>query len=294
MKLLLFGRNGQLGRELERCLAVLGELTAWDVDDLNMLQDSQLTERIHAVQPQVIVNAAAFTAVDHAEQQADLAFRLNGHAPGVIAQCARSIRALFIHYSTDYVFDGEKDRPYTEADPPKPLNAYGRSKLAGERAVEQAGGTHLVLRTSWLYSLDQASFVGRVLAWSRKLETMRIVTDQVGSPTWARMLAEATLQILEQGGADPFESLRPRRGLYHLAGRGAASRYDLAASILAMDPHPEQQVCRRIERALSAEFPAPARRPSFSALDCSRIEAAFQLELPPWQVSLQAALRQAG
>jgi len=182
MRILLFGKNGQLGWELQRTLAPLGEIIAWDVDELDLTRVESIGPAIREAAPQIIVNASAYTAVDRAEQEPELAHLVNAAAPAIMAQEAERLGAWFLHYSTDYVFDGEKSSPYVETDEPNPINVYGRSKLEGEQGVLAADGISLILRTSWVYSLRQESFVTKVLGWARQQETMRVVDDQVGSP----------------------------------------------------------------------------------------------------------------
>ena len=234
MRILLLGRTGQLGWELERTLAPLGEIYALGPEELNLTQLDALAQRIHEVHPQVIVNASAYTAVDRAEGQVDLAMQLNAQAPAVMAEAARVLNAPLIHFSTDYVFDGEKDSAYTEDDPTNPLNVYGQSKLNGEQAIIEAGCAYLILRTSWVYSLRGDSFVSKTLAWARQQETLRIVSDQVGSPTWARMLAEITAALLAQSLPAPQDYFAARSGVYHLGGSGSVSRLDFARAILRL------------------------------------------------------------
>ncbi|MGE5249359.1 MAG: dTDP-4-dehydrorhamnose reductase [Bacteroidota bacterium] len=286
MKILLLGRNGQLGWELARTLAPLGEVIAADYPEIDLAKPDGVRALVRETAPEVIINATAYTAVDRAEAERDLAFAINETGPGVLAEEAKRLDASLIHYSTDYVFDGEKKAPYVEADAPVPLNVYGASKLAGERAVQAAGGAYLILRTAWVYSLRQAGFVTKVLEWARRQETLRIVDDQVSNPTWARMLAEITAQLLAR---DPG-CARAHTGLYHLAGCGHASRYEWARSILELDPARPEQKAREILPARTADFPTPARRPLFSALDCSLFAADFGLMLPPWQESLRLAM----
>jgi dTDP-4-dehydrorhamnose reductase len=286
-RVLLIGKNGQLGWELHRTLAALGELIAVDYPEIDLGQPETGRDLIRRIQPQVIVNAAAYTAVDQAETEQELARKINAIAPGVLAEESRNLKALFVHYSTDYVFDGTKGTPYTENDEPNPINFYGLSKLEGEQNVQNAGGTYLIFRTSWVYSLRQQSgFVNKILQWTRQQETLRIVNDQISNPTWARMLAEATAQVLAQG----VDTYAERKGLYHLAGGGFASRFEWAKLILAMDPNKNEQVVKELLPALTSEFPTPARRPLFSALDCIRFEETFDLSLPPWQTALKLAL----
>src|SRR5574341_124586 len=186
MKIVLFARNGQLGWEFHRLLSTLGQLVALAREELDLSDAQALQSRLRELKPDLIVNAAAYTEVDKAEAEPDLALRVNALAPGVMAETARRLSAVLIHFSTDYVFDGRGSIPYTESDPPNPLNAYGRSKLLGEENIQQAGDAFLILRTSWVYSLRGNSFVSKVLGWSRKNTTLRIVSDQVSNPTWAR------------------------------------------------------------------------------------------------------------
>ena len=288
MKIVLFGKYGQLGWELCRTLAPLGEVTAIDRDDLDLQNTTALENFLRAEKPQVMVNASAYTAVDRAEQEEGLAFQINERAPGVMAEMACTLRAAMIHFSTDYVFDGRLGRPYVESDAPNPLNVYGRSKLAGEQAVQQAGAAALIFRTAWVYSLRGDSFVTKILEWARTNPELRVVDDQVSNPTWARMLAETTALVLARAGMDVHAYCEARRGLYHLAGSGFASRFEWAKQILEADPNRSRQLVRSIQPARTDEFPAPAVRPLFSALDCSHFEKTFDLRLPPWE---QAFLR---
>jgi dTDP-4-dehydrorhamnose reductase len=288
-RVLLIGKNGQLGWELHRTLATLGELVAVDYPEIDLGQPETGRDLIRRIQPQVIVNAAAFTAVDQAETEQDLARNINAIAPGVLAEEAQRLNALFIHYSSDYVFDGSKGVAYTEEDLPNPLNFYGRSKLEGELNVEAVGGAYLIFRTSWVYSLRQQSgFVNKVLLLARQQETLRMVNDQIGNPTWARMLAEVTAQVLAQG----MDACSEKKGLYHLAGSGFTSRFEWAREILELDPHKREQVCEEILPTLTSEFPALAQRLAFSALDHRRFMSTFHLSLPMWKISLRLAMEE--
>lgn len=290
MKILLFGRNGQLGWELERTLTPLGDVLAVDREDLDLQDASALKAFLRMHKPQAIINAAAYTAVDRAEQEQDLAFQVNERAPGVMAEQARLMRAVLIHVSTDYVFDGRLGRPYIEADMPAPLNVYGQSKLAGEQAVQRAGGGYLIVRTSWVYSLRGDSFVTKVLGWARNGRELRIVDDQVGNPTWARSLAEMIRRLLLKAGGSPYDFFAQYAGLYHLAGRGYASRFEWAARILALASKRDPKLALSIRPAHTDEFPAPAQRPLFSALDCTLFESRFEMRLPEWQSALELAM----
>jgi dTDP-4-dehydrorhamnose reductase len=290
MRVLLFGKNGQLGWEFQCILPSFGELVALDYEDLDLADLSALQRTLDDLKPGLIVNASAYTAVDQAESQGNLAEAINGQAPGLMAEAARKFGATLVQFSTDYVFDGHKGDLYFETDSPNPLNEYGRSKLAGERNIQQVGGAYIILRTSWVYSARGSSFVSKTLAWARKNRVLKIVSDQVGNPTWARSLAETSTLMLARAGDHMPDFFRQHGGLYHLAGGGHASRYEWAQEILANDPNPDEQVVEKVETALTTDFPAPAQRPLFSALDCSRFANEFGLRLPDWKRSLQLAL----
>jgi dTDP-4-dehydrorhamnose reductase len=290
MRILVLGNTGQLGWELVRSLAPLGELSACDYPALDLADPQNVRQVVRDCQPDVLVNATAYTAVDRAETQPELAQAINGVAPGVMAEEAHKQGAAFIHYSTDYVFDGHKGLPYVESDFPAPLGAYGRSKLNGEQAVQEAGGAFLILRTSWVYSMRRDSFVNKVLGWARKQEKLKLVTDQVSGPTWARMLAEVTGQLISQARQDLPGWFSEYHGLYHLAGSGYCSRFEWGQQILQLDPHPEKQLVRDLIPALTAEFPTPAERPLFSALNCDLFFKTFHLQLPDWKFTLKLAM----
>ena len=286
MRVLLFGKNGQLGWELQRTLAPLGEIRAVDFEDVDLTNADLIRQSIRESRPQIIVNAAAYTDVDGAEAERERAFAINATAPRIMAEEARSLDAPLIHYSTDYVFDGTKGTPYAEGDAPHPLNVYGASKLAGDQAVQASGGAFLIIRTAWLYSMRGNGFVTKVLSWARKHEVLHIVDDQISNPTWARMLAQLTSHVLARG----TDYVTEHRGLYHLAGGGHASRYDWAKEILRLDPKPEEQTAREVRRAVTSDIPTPAQRPLFSALDCSLCLKVLGLAAPPWQHELKLAL----
>jgi dTDP-4-dehydrorhamnose reductase len=285
MNFLLLGVTGQLGWELQRTLQPLGTLVACDYPEVNMADPTSIRATVQACQPQIIINATAYTAVDQAEREPDLAGAINGTGPGVLAEEARKLNAFLVHYSTDYVFDGTKGSPYVETDPTQPVNVYGKSKLEGEQAIQAVGGDYLIFRTAWVYSLRRESFVSKVLEWARKNETLRIVDDQVSNPTWARMLAEATAQALVCGP----DYLKERTGVYHLAGDGHTSRFAWAQEILRLDPARQEQKVKQLLPALTVEFPTPASRPLFSALACRKFIQAFGLRLPAWDAALKLA-----
>jgi dTDP-4-dehydrorhamnose reductase len=290
MNILLIGKRGQLGWELNRTLVTLGPLVALEYPEIDLSQPAQLRNLVREYRPQIIVNAAAYTAVDQAEAEPELAFRINQDAPAALAEAARSLDAALIHYSTDYVFDGRKKAPYLETDATNPLNVYGKSKLAGEQAITASNAAYLILRTSWVYSLRRSSFVTKVLEWSRTQQILRVVDDQVSGPTWCRSLAEITAQVLSRGGDNPVTWLDERSGIYHLAGEGYASRLEWAQAILRYDPHPEEQQTQALHAARSQDFPTAAERPAYSMLNTDRFFRTFGLRLPDWRQSLELAM----
>jgi dTDP-4-dehydrorhamnose reductase len=291
MDILLTGKQGQLGWELQRTLDRLGPIRAFDARELDLRDLSHLREVIRDLKPRVVVNAAAYTAVDRAEEEMETALAVNAAAPGVLAEETRRLGASLVHFSTDYVFDGEKGGLYQESDTPNPLSVYGRSKLAGEEAIRAAGSAYLIFRTSWVYSLRRECFVTKVLSWARKHETLRIVDDQTGNPTWCRALAETVAQLLDRTGDDPVRWIEERRGVYHLASADSASRYEWARAILELDPRREEQVVRQVLPASSRDFPTSARRPANSSLDCGRFDATFGISLPEWKKTLSLAMQ---
>jgi dTDP-4-dehydrorhamnose reductase len=299
MQILLFGGNGQLGWELQRSLAPLGKVHILDHPQVDFMQPESLREIVEGIRPDVIVNAAAYTAVDRAESEIEATFLINHQAVDVLAREAFKRHIPLIHYSTDYVFDGKKRGAYFETDKPNPLNVYGRSKLKGEEAVSKSGCVGVVLRTSWVYSLRGGGFVTKVLTWARENEMLRIVDDQISGPTSARMLAETTSLMLAKAGKNPYDYLAERAGLYHLAGDGVCSRYEWAKVILALDPrkqahstpHGAHRKCQLIP-AKSTDFLTSARRPLETVLNCDRFENVFGLRLPPWQDALRMMMEE--
>lgn len=289
-RILLIGKNGQLGWELQRSLATLGEVTPLDFPEIDLSKPVLLRELIRDLSPDLIVNAAAYTNVDKAESEPEFARAVNAIAPGIIAEEAKRIGAAFIHYSTDYVFDGTKGSSYTEEDSPNPLNIYGKTKLEGEQLVQSVGGAFIVFRTSWVYSMRQGGFVTKVLQWARQQKDLHIVDDQISSPTWARMLAEATAQVIAQGRDEPVSYIKEKAGLYHLAGGSSCSRYEWAKEILSLDPHKEEQVVKNLLPAKSSDFPVAAMRPMNTGLNCGKTTANILIHLENWQKTLIFAL----
>jgi dTDP-4-dehydrorhamnose reductase len=292
MKIVLFGKNGQLGREFQRTLPSIGEMIGLGREELDVSDPDAVQKILIELRPDLIINASAYTEVDLAETQVELAEKINAQSPGVMAEAARKINAVFIHYSTDYVFDGEKNVPYIETDLTHPLNVYGKSKLMGEENIKQAGDAYLIFRTSWVYSLQGNSFVNKVLGWSRKNKTLKIVNDQIGSPTWAGILAETTSQVIAANRANLWDNIRERHGIYHLAGSGYVSRYEWAKQILVYDPKRTEQLVQSIEPVSSDEFPTPAVRPLFTALNCEKFSQTFDQRLPAWHETLQLVMKE--
>ncbi|HEV7816077.1 MAG TPA: dTDP-4-dehydrorhamnose reductase [Janthinobacterium sp.] len=284
MKILLTGKSGQLGYELERSLQGLGEVVALDRAALDLSDLDQVRDVIRAVQPGLIVNPAAYTAVDKAESEPALAQRINAEAPAVMAQEAARLGAAMVHYSTDYVFDGSKATPYLEDDATGPLNVYGASKLAGEQAIAAAGIPHLILRTSWVYGMRGKNFLLTMLRLAREREELRIVDDQHGAPTWSRTIADTSALILAQARAGGAGWWAENSGVYHLSSQGRTTWFGFTQAILAA----AQIDCRLIPIS-SAEYPVPARRPLNSRLSSDRLIGRF-CHLPDWQEALRLCL----
>lgn len=271
MRILLLGRDGQVGRELARSLVSVGQVQALGREHLNLAETGRIAAVVRAASPEVIVNAAAYTTVDRAESEREKAFAVNATAPGVLAAEAARLGALLVHYSTDYVFDGAKPAPYVEDDTPGPLNVYGASKLAGERAIAASGCRHLTLRTSWVYGPHGSNFMLTILRAARERAELRVVDDQVGAPTSSVALARATAQVLRAGA----------EGLYHVSAAGKTSWCGFARAILARAGLRTPVVAVRSE-----EYAAAARRPRNSLLDNSRLRAACGVALAPWEEGL--------
>jgi dTDP-4-dehydrorhamnose reductase len=295
VKILVTGANGQLGWELSRCLQPLGEVIALDRRGADLAQPETLPAVVAAIGPDVIVNAAAYTAVDRAETEEDLATRINGTAVGVLARAARARGALFLHYSTDYVFPGDKSGTYLEDDVTSPLNAYGRSKRAGEEALLDLGGDWLTLRTTWVYAARGGNFLRTMLRLAQEREVLRVVADQVGAPTTARWLAETSAFVVDRA-LDERRAGTFRSGIYHCSAAGQASWFEFAEAIIAgarkrLDPEAIRTV--RIEPIGSSEYPLPARRPHNSLLDMTRFVERFALHRTDWHESLELVLDEA-
>lgn len=276
-----------MGWELRRCLSPLAEIVAVDYPELDLTRGESIRQWVREVRPQVIINAAAYTAVDRAEDEPELALAVNGTAPGVLAEEARRLDAWLVHYSSDYVYDGSKREPYVETDPAAPLGAYGRSKLAGDQAVQAAGVRHLIFRLCWVYGLRGNNFLLTMQRLAREREALRVVGDQWGCPTWSRLVAEATTVTLGRTlrTSDPEGVV----GLYHLATSGQASWHSFAQGIIDRTPSLAGKGVR-VEPITTAEYSAAARRPAWSVLSCEKLERTFGLRLPDWEATLDLAL----
>lgn len=292
-KILLTGKNGQVGWELQRYLATFGQVVATDSKELDLADPDAIRHTIRSIVPDIIINPAAYTAVDKAESDSVQAMAVNGIAPGVLAEESLRLGALLVHYSTDYVFDGSKAAPYTEGDAPNPQSVYGRTKLAGEQAILASGCKHLILRTSWVYGVHGGNFVKTILRLAKERNELRIVTDQFGAPTWARNLAQATVSALSCWESKNWDG--DLSGLYHLTAAGRTNWHQYAEEIV--------RLARKFDPALAAklldirpiatqEYPVPAKRPANSFLSNGKIHAAFGIVLPEWRDSLAECVRE--
>jgi dTDP-4-dehydrorhamnose reductase len=279
VRILLLGENGQVGWELQRALAPLGDVVTPGRAEADLGDASALAAVVQRVAPAWIVNAAAHTAVDRAEAEPDLAARVNAAAPAVLAREAAALGAWFVHYSTDYVFDGSGDRAWTESDTTAPLNVYGRTKLEGEKAIRASGCRHLILRTSWVYGTRGGNFAKTMLRLAAERDELRVVSDQIGAPTGAELLADATAHLIR--------SARPEHsGTYHLAAAGHTSWHDYARRVIARARdagRPVRVPDERITPIATADYPTPARRPLNSRLATAKLQDTFRLRMPPWQ-----------
>jgi dTDP-4-dehydrorhamnose reductase len=290
-RFLLIGREGQVAHELRRSLACLGLVAALDrrTDPPVDLADlDSLRRAVQTFLPDLIINAAAYTAVDKAEQEPELAFRINGEAPGVLAEEGRRVGAGLIHYSTDYVFTGDAEQPYSEKDAVGPLGVYGRSKLAGEEAIRQVGFSHMILRTAWVYGGRGQNFLLTMLRLMREREVLKVVDDQRGAPTWSRMIAEATaFMVARTVCRGPF-ALDSATGVYHLTCGGQTTWHGFAARIrkLGIEQGLLPESCARLEPIPTSSYPTPARRPAYSVLSNDKLRELFKLSLPEWEEAL--------
>jgi len=292
MRILLTGKNGQVGGELQHILSELGETTATSRSELDLSDPDQIRNTVRHFRPELIVNAGAYTAVDKAESEPETARAVNGIAPGILAEEARTVGAALIHYSTDYVYSGEaRAKPYLETDSTNPVSVYGKTKLEGDLAIEEGGVPHLIFRTSWIYGREGKNFLRTILRLTEKQEELRVVDDQIGTPTWCRSIAEATGTIVEQlvkrGGSSFFETVAEVSGVYHMTCGGRTSWHGFARSILDLaDPTPQPQLVG----ISTKDYPTPAGRPAYSVLSNTKLKATFDIALPNWEEALRYCL----
>lgn len=301
-RILLTGKTGQIGAELQPLLSYMGEVIAPDRQQLDLLKPGDIRRVIQEVRPHLIVNAAAYTAVDQAETDAVTAHVINAEAPALMADEARSIGAVLLHYSTDYVFDGSKASPYDESDAPNPVNVYGRTKLEGEEGIRESGVPHLIFRTSWVYSTRGRNFLLSILRLATQQTELRVVSDQVGAPTWSRAVASATSTILAKlcGRGTGVASLAEASGTYHMTAAGETNWCEFAKAILeealGMSPHVpwfkaatngRLLMARRVIPISAPEYPASAVRPRYSVLSNARLAQTFACALPDWRAQVR-------
>jgi dTDP-4-dehydrorhamnose reductase len=289
-KILVFGRVGQVGWELRHKLACLGQVTAVDYPEIDFTKPDSIREAVRASQPAVIVNAAAYTAVDKAEAEPALAYAINAAAPGVLAEEAKRLGSILVHYSTDYVFDGTKHGAYLETDLPNPVNVYGKTKLAGDEAIQSVGGDYLILRTSWVYGARGSNFLLTMLRLARERAELRIVDDQTGAPTSSECIAQATADLLAQLSAPKGGGLQGRSGIYNLTNSGETTWFGFAKAFLSKPQEVTGAITPSLVPITTAEFPRPARRPANSCLSCRRVEEAFGVRMPHWVDALALVL----
>jgi dTDP-4-dehydrorhamnose reductase len=285
-RILILGSQGQLGRELIRGFAGLGSITALDRSSLDLAEPDQIRAAMRQYEPELILNAVAYTAVDRAESEPDRAFAINAEAPRILAEEARQLGALLVHYSTDYVFDGTKPEPWIETDPTHPLNVYGASKLAGEVAIQSEGGRYLIFRTSWVYGPHGKNFLLTMLRLGRERDRLTIVDDQRGAPTTSMALANATWEVVAGIVDGRFGAWQAWAGLYHMTCSGSTSWFGFAQAIFARARAKLGLKTPQILPLTTAEYPTPAVRPSNSVLSNAKLQASFQVRLPDWKAAL--------
>jgi dTDP-4-dehydrorhamnose reductase len=293
MRILLTGKSGQVGGELRHILSKFGKTIATNRNELDLSDPDQIRNTVRHFRPELIVNAGAYTAVDKAESDPETARAVNGIAPEILAEEARTAGAVLIHYSTDYVYSGEaRAKPYLETDSTNPASVYGKTKLEGDLAIEENGVPHLIFRTSWIYGLEGKNFLRTILQLAGEQEELRVVDDQIGTPTWCRSIAEATGAIIEQllkrGGGSFSETVAEVSGVYHMTCGGRTSWHGFARSILDLaDPIPQAQLVS----IPTKDYPTPACRPAYSVLSNAKLKATFDIVLPGWEETLRYCLR---
>jgi len=293
MKILLFGKNGQVGWELNRSLQPLGDVVAFGREEADFSNPESLRDVVRKINPDVIINAVAYTSVDKAEADEELAAIINSVAPGILAEEALGINALLIHYSTDYVFDGAKKSSYVETDEPKPINVYGRTKLAGEQGIQSSGCDYLIFRTSWVYASRGHNFLLTILKLVKERDELSIVADQIGSPTSARLIAETTILCLQQAIKERQASVFSS-DVYHLTTSGFTSWHGFAEEIVnAANNILDWQVkVKDIKAILTADYPTPAKRPKNSQLALDKLKKVFGIEMPDWKKTLELCIEE--
>jgi len=292
MRILLTGKSGQVGGELQRILSTIGETTATNRNELDLSKPDQIRNTVRHFRPELIVNAGAYTAVDKAESEPETARAVNGIAPGILAEEARTVGAALIHYSTDYVYSGEaRAKPYLETDSTDPVSVYGKTKLEGDNAIEQSGVSYLIFRTSWVYGLGGKNFLKTILRLAEERDELRIVEDQLGTPTWCRSIASATGKIMKQlinkGDDSISDTVSDISGVYHMTCGGQTSWHGFARTIIDLtNPNPMP----RLVAIPSIDYPTPAARPAYSVLSNAKLEKTFSTRLPHWEDALKQCL----
>jgi dTDP-4-dehydrorhamnose reductase len=289
-RILIVGNAGQLGRELESIFAGVGPIVAVDRESADLADPGQTRELVRRAAPDLILNAAAYTAVDRAESERELAFAINAQSTGVLAEEARKRNAIFVHYSTDYVFDGSKAEPWVETDLPNPLNVYGASKLAGEQAVEKAGGKYLIFRTSWVYGPHGNNFLLTMLRLGRERDRLSIVDDQVGGPTTSIQLARATHTIVTGILAGRYGAASDWAGLYHMTCGGTVSWFGFAQAIFDRASKQLGAKAPALTPIPTKDYPTPAARPRNSVLSNAKLAGRFGVQLDPWEIALDETI----
>ena len=301
LRILLIGKNGQVGAELAALLPHLGEVAAFGRQELDLSKPEQIRRAIRDVQPAIVVNAAAYTLVDQAETDKEQARIINADAPALMAEEAKKIGAALVHYSTDYVFDGSRNLPYDETDQPCPINVYGKTKLAGEEAIQTVGLPHLIFRTAWVYGIRGRNFLLTILRLATEREELKVVRDQFGAPTWSHEIGKGTERVLLQLSQQGREAISTFSGVYHMTAAGKTSWFEFAKAILeeASRVAPgipwfkaatkgQLFITRCVNGITTEEYPTPARRPAYSVLSNFQLKQAFALELPDWSSQLRA------
>ncbi len=287
-KILIFGKNGQVAWELQRSCAILGEVKACGTQEVDFQRPQDIINTIRSFKPDCIVNAAAYTAVDKAESEESIANQINGYSVGVVAEEAKALGAKLIHYSTDYVFDGSKETPYVESDQTSPVNAYGRSKLLGEKCIQEVGGDSVILRVSWVYGTHGNNFYKTMLRLGADREQLKVVADQFGVPTWSRHIADATAHILQSS------EFSAKKGIYHLTPQGKTNWCEFAQEIFKCSAELKPQVPLKVRQVLpigTADYPTPAKRPKNSMMDSFSVTKEFGVKLPNWLDSLKLVIQ---